>query len=78
MAISSPENNSTTRVCTATVHALARSALQTKDMLAHNEAIRRLIAVGFNKIGSYAVFGCKICDEEVEVAAHALVIDPLV
>lgn len=79
MAIVSPENiTTTTAVCTATLHALAESALQTKDMLAHNDAIRGLIAAGFNIIGSFAVVECAVCGEAVKVATHALVIDPLV
>jgi len=73
------ENSTALRTpCIEVLHTLGKQALQTKDLLTHNTAIRGIISHGFDVVGSLALAECSACHEPIKVSTHALIIDPQV
>lgn len=65
-------------VCNSMLHKLGQDAVQTADLLAHNNAVRGIIAEGFTLVGAFAVAECVECHEQVKTPTYALIVDPLV
>ena len=63
--------------CMSMVHQLAEQAMQTDDMLVHNQAVREWMCVDYRFTGGVAISRCTVCDARVSVPVQALAIDPL-